>query len=152
MRLRNGPQTTDLQQLDLNSEVLIWRENKGWSGPFRLLAIDGELCSVEVPNGPSNFRSTAVKPYLRNNGNTNKIISGVAEPELTVGRRNPSRRRLRPNRYCEKFFAGVFINQIPLMTTFLTNKEKMDIELAKELRSHGVIIIDIERVVDIVYI
>lgn len=44
-----------------------------------------------------------------------------------------------PTRYRENLFASIFINQIPLMTTFLTSKEKLDRELVKELRSHGVI-------------
>ncbi|KAI1004554.1 hypothetical protein K3495_g3658 [Podosphaera aphanis] len=66
LRMRNGPNLFDLHTLPLDSEVLVWRENNKWTGPFRLLAIDGQSCRVELPNGPTNFRSTVVKPYLRN--------------------------------------------------------------------------------------
>ena len=67
---RNGPDTTLVHDLPLNSEVLVWREgNTGqggkWTGPYNLLAIDGETCKVQLPNGPTSFRSTTVKPYLR---------------------------------------------------------------------------------------
>jgi len=30
-----------------------------------LLALEGETCKVQLPNGPTDFRSTTVKPYLR---------------------------------------------------------------------------------------
>ena len=67
---RNGPDTTPVHDLPLNSEVLVWREgNIGqsgkWTGPYNLLAIEGETCKVQLPNGPISFRSTTVKPYLR---------------------------------------------------------------------------------------
>ncbi|KAI0991166.1 hypothetical protein K3495_g17021, partial [Podosphaera aphanis] len=53
LRMRNGPDLLDLHTLPLDSEVLVWRENNKWTGPFRLLAIDGQSCSVELPNGPT---------------------------------------------------------------------------------------------------
>jgi hypothetical protein len=28
-----------------------------------MLSIDGEECILELPNGPTTFRSTTVKPY-----------------------------------------------------------------------------------------
>ena len=66
---RNGPSVSILHDLPLNSDVLVWREgNAGrsgrWTGPFKLLGIDGETCKVELPSGPTDFRSTMVKPYL----------------------------------------------------------------------------------------
>jgi hypothetical protein len=62
---RNGPDTTSIHDLPLNSEVLVWRESGNWTGPYRLLAIEGETCRVQLPNGPTSFRSTSVKPYFR---------------------------------------------------------------------------------------
>ena len=62
---RNGPDTTPIHNLPLNSEVLVWRESGNWTGPYRLLAVEGETCRVQLPNGPTSFRSTSVKPYFR---------------------------------------------------------------------------------------
>jgi hypothetical protein len=42
----NGPDTTSVHDLPLNSEVLIWRENGKWTGPCHLLAMEGETCRV----------------------------------------------------------------------------------------------------------
>ena len=60
---RNGPETTPTLALPLQSLVRIWRENKGWQGPFRLIATDGMTCTIDLPQGPRTFRSTVVKPY-----------------------------------------------------------------------------------------
>ena len=51
LHYRNGPDTTLVHDLPLNSEVLVWREgNTGqgrkWTGPYNLLAINGETCKV----------------------------------------------------------------------------------------------------------
>ena len=61
----NRPNTTLVHDLPLNSEVLIWRESGNWNGPYRLLAIENETCCVQLPSGPTSFRSTTVKPYFR---------------------------------------------------------------------------------------
>ena len=62
---RNGPRTTDTLDLPLQSIVRVWREKKGWTGPYRLLAVKGETCIIELPHRPTNFRSTMVKPFYR---------------------------------------------------------------------------------------
>jgi hypothetical protein len=67
---RNGPRTSHIHDLPLNSPVLVWREgNTGqpghWDGPFPLLSIEGETCIVELSSGATSFRSTVVKPYLQ---------------------------------------------------------------------------------------
>ena len=49
----------------LNSEVLVWRESGNWTRPHRLLAIEGETCYVQLTSGPTSFRTTSVKPYLK---------------------------------------------------------------------------------------
>jgi hypothetical protein len=69
LNTRNGPSTSEIHALPLNSEVLVWREGNGgqtgsWKGPFKLLSMDGEDCVIEQPSGQSTFRSTMVKPYL----------------------------------------------------------------------------------------
>src|ERR1035438_2655262 len=63
LRIRNGPRTSHLAELPVNSDVLVWREEKGWQGPYQLLAMDGETAQIQLPNGPRSFRSTAVKPF-----------------------------------------------------------------------------------------
>jgi hypothetical protein len=60
---RNGLDTTRTVSLPLLSEVCVWREKHGWKGPFRLIATDGENCTLETPRGPKVFRSTIVKPF-----------------------------------------------------------------------------------------
>lgn len=58
---RNGPITAHLHNLPLNSEVLAWRDGKGWVKGV-LVGMDGEMCQVNVDGHISNLRSTAIKP------------------------------------------------------------------------------------------
>ena len=44
-------------------EVRVWREKDGWNGLYKLLAINGETCIIDIPHKPTNFQSTVVKPY-----------------------------------------------------------------------------------------
>src|SRR6266576_5067781 len=62
---RNRPNTTLVYNLPLNSKVLIWRKSGNWNRPYRLLAVENETCCVQLPSGPTSFRSTSVKPYFR---------------------------------------------------------------------------------------
>ena len=61
---RNGPNTTLVHNLPLNSKVLIWRKSGKWTGPYYLLAIENETCYIQLPSGLASFRSTSVKPYF----------------------------------------------------------------------------------------
>ena len=66
---RNGPDTSLLHGLPINSQVLVFREGNAnssgaWEGPYNLIAIDGESCTLALPNGNTVFRSTSVKPYF----------------------------------------------------------------------------------------
>ncbi|RAL61913.1 hypothetical protein DID88_002402 [Monilinia fructigena] len=70
LNTRNGPSTTALHDLLPNSTVLVWREGNGtasgeWKGPFPLLGMDGETCTLDLPHGPTRFRSTSVKTYYQ---------------------------------------------------------------------------------------
>lgn len=62
---RNGPVTEPVHSLPINSEVLVWREPGKWTGPYRLLSVEGETCRVLQENGIKSFRTTVVKPYYR---------------------------------------------------------------------------------------
>lgn len=69
LNTRNGPQVDSVHNLSINSDVLVFREgNAGrtgkWTGPFKLLGIVNETCKISLPSGPTDFRSTVVKPYL----------------------------------------------------------------------------------------
>jgi hypothetical protein len=43
---RNRPNTTLVHDLLLNSEVLVWRKSRNWTGPYCLLSIEGETCRL----------------------------------------------------------------------------------------------------------
>ncbi len=63
LNTRNGPITEHIHDLPINSDVLVQREQGGQKGPFKLLNITGETCKVLLPSGPTDFRSTVVKPF-----------------------------------------------------------------------------------------
>jgi hypothetical protein len=110
LRTRNGPRTDDVHDLPPSSPVLVWREgNTGqpghWDGPFTLLTVEGETCTVQLSSGPTPFRSTVVKPYLRTEQTT---IGPVTEPQAEKTTTQPAaettyqppkRGRGRPRKY-----------------------------------------------------
>ena len=63
LQTRNRPNINEILGLAIGEPVLVWRENKGWEGPFTMLSIDGRDCTVKLPNGPLTFRITSVKKY-----------------------------------------------------------------------------------------
>jgi hypothetical protein len=65
--MRNGPNTSTTLDLPLQSKIRIWREKKGWRGLYKLIAIDGQTCIIQMPHRPTQFRSTVVKPYYKDN-------------------------------------------------------------------------------------
>jgi hypothetical protein len=64
LAMRNGPDTKKTLDLPLQSDVRVWREKEGWTGPYKLFATEEETCTIDMPRGPAKFRSTAVKPYF----------------------------------------------------------------------------------------
>ena len=46
LHYRNGPNTTLVHDLPLNSKVLIWRKSGSWNRPYYLLAVENEICYV----------------------------------------------------------------------------------------------------------
>ena len=63
LAMRNGPDTKNTLDLPLQSDVRVWREKEGWTGPYKLIATEEETCTIDMSRGPAKFRSTAVKPY-----------------------------------------------------------------------------------------
>lgn len=78
LRTRNGPDTSDVHKAPIGSHVLVYRPKKDrWEGPYALLGIDGETCSVLLPTGPTPFRSTVVKRHV-----TSRIPQDQLPPSL----------------------------------------------------------------------
>jgi hypothetical protein len=44
--------------------VRVWREKEGWTGLYKLITTEEETYTINMPQGPAKFRSTAIKPYL----------------------------------------------------------------------------------------
>ncbi|KAI0998004.1 hypothetical protein K3495_g10189 [Podosphaera aphanis] len=63
LAMRNSPYTELTLNLPINSKARVCCEKEGWKGPYKLLAINGERCTRQMPHRPVNFRSTVVKPY-----------------------------------------------------------------------------------------
>lgn len=150
LRMRNGPNITSTLSLPLDSDVLIWRENEPyWSGPYKLVAIDGYTCKVQVNNKVVDFRVTSVKPYKRDekeelpeeNNTTLPLPETVSRNLLKTG---PVVEipvpRINRDEYAT-FPEETMILSLEAFTTstFLTEKEKRDRHLAIELRGQGVI-------------
>jgi hypothetical protein len=66
LRTRNGPSTDDIHTIPLGSDILVWRvHKKSWNGPYKLLAIEGETATIELPHGPTAFCTTNIKRYTK---------------------------------------------------------------------------------------
>jgi hypothetical protein len=68
LAIRNGPNIEDVLRLPLMFEIRVYRENKSWSGPYKLIAYDGNRteCTVDVNGKNIRFRVTSVRPYYHN--------------------------------------------------------------------------------------
>ena len=62
---RNGPNTTLVYDLPLNFEVLVQCESGSWNGFYYLLAVENEICCVQLLSGPISFKNTSIKPYFQ---------------------------------------------------------------------------------------
>ncbi|EED20821.1 hypothetical protein TSTA_040150, partial [Talaromyces stipitatus ATCC 10500] len=87
LNTRNRPSSTLIHRLPLNLDVLVWREGGTrypgkWKGPYKLISINRETCTIDLLNGPTKFRSTVVKLYHKDDDpkqeNTNN--NDKAEP------------------------------------------------------------------------
>lgn len=100
LRTRNGPITKDIP---LGSDVLIWRTHeKNWTGPYTLIATNGETATVQFPHGPANFRTTCVKPYNTQDNQQDENPSDHSTTQtndISTTRRQPPRNAGLPARY-----------------------------------------------------
>jgi hypothetical protein len=129
--MRNGPDITETVRLPLQSSVKVWREKKGWAGPFSLLSVTGKTCIVQLPSGPTSFRTTVVKPFY---------TEEIAEvPEETV-RSDQVSSSVRPvvlipfktKQELEKGLVRSLEDEV-----FLTRKEQSDLDLSRTMRAAG---------------
>ena len=153
---RNGPSNADITSLPLRSEVLVWRENRGWQGPYQILSIDDQDVVLDLPNGPTTFRSTSLKPYFRDlepeprrdypqaPGPTDSRCDYPQAPEPTDPPEPPAvRRRGRPRGSKNKRNNNAEEEereeeaQDSINVAFFTKKEEQDAQLAIQLRKEG---------------
>jgi hypothetical protein len=64
LAMRNSPDTKKTLDLPLQSDVRVWREKEGWTGPYKLFTTKEETYIINMSQGPAKFRLTAVKPYF----------------------------------------------------------------------------------------
>jgi hypothetical protein len=154
LTMKNGPNTASILNLPLQSDVRVWRERRGWMGPYKLLDIDRETCTIDMPYGPTKFRSTVVKPfYIEELPEVDKEQQNEPQqnnqPETDIERKIRATRPMViiPNRsvrqleaQSEHFLTSVREDQ-QITMAFITKKEESDLELAKDLRQKGVITI-----------
>ena len=121
-----------------------------------------------MPHGPTQFRSTVIKPYYKDDsseplqeapeeapedapeenhdqrapeGDYDPDIIVVDVPQLRRGRGRPkgSRNRQYLVNFGEQFVTAIK-NRVELSIAFMTAKERADFELAKQLQKEGCII------------
>jgi hypothetical protein len=146
LAIHNGPNITELLELLLLSEVMVWRENKGWFGPYRLLSNDSYNIIIETHDGPKTFRSMYVKPYHRDEQTENPAQDSVDPGEhpkdpSPLATNEPPRRRGRPrgSKNKPKVYVQYTARPVGLYANYVTRKEQEALELARKLRREGVI-------------
>ncbi|EED15751.1 conserved hypothetical protein [Talaromyces stipitatus ATCC 10500] len=70
LNIRNGPSST---------LTCLYSVKKGL---YKLISIDREMCTVELPNGPTKFRLTVVKLYYKDNDLEHKDDEQLAPEEV----------------------------------------------------------------------
>ena len=143
LRARNGPNVEDIHALALGSDVLVWRTHiEKWTGPYRLLAVEDETCTVELPSGPTNFRSTSVKPYISDStadadevienqdelGEPHENEEGSENEENDNPRRNPPRDRRLPARFRDSNIADITVYIVNPPGTDYTESRKKELD------------------------
>jgi hypothetical protein len=78
---RNGPRTSNVLNLPLNSEIMVWREKGGWTGPYEIEGIQDQDVLVHMENGPTTFRVTHTKPYYRPEGSHEQDYPPKEKPQ-----------------------------------------------------------------------
>ena len=149
---RNGPDTIQTLPLalSLGSEVRIYREKKGWTGPFKVLGIADADITVDTGNGLVTFQNTHVKPYhchtkdtdISYPETTNDLAENPADKAANkeiptpLDYLEPERPR-RQGRLQKSHFTNNLIDKTA--NIFISHRERTDYELALKLRHDGII-------------
>ncbi len=91
LRMRNGPDITDIHSTPIGAHALVYRLHKDkWEGPYTLLDRQDENCTVLLPqpSGPTLFRSTVVKPYFASSPDGNHTTTLNDTTNVTTGTGN----------------------------------------------------------------
>jgi hypothetical protein len=66
-----GRERKDLECLPYGAKIAVYREGKGWTGPWRFVSIDGDTVVVLTGHGRKLFRSSVVKPWIATESDVN---------------------------------------------------------------------------------
>ncbi|CCU76925.1 integrase and RNaseH domain-containing protein [Blumeria hordei DH14] len=136
LSMKNGPNTNSLLNLPLQSDVRVWREKEKWTGPSKLISMNGENCTIQMPHGPATFRSTVVKPYYTEDHNDVSDNQGLRWPKRS--RHKPSAYFMHKN--TDNNGASDIEWELENTWAFISEKEKSDFKLSLELGRQGKII------------
>ena len=95
-----------------------------------MLGIDGKTCKIQLPSGPTDFRTTAVKPYLQpkpeepnEKPEEEPTEEPTKEPAASAPRRQPKRTRQLPIRFQQNTAdVLIFINDTPTKPDITTSE------------------------------
>ena len=76
----NRPNITLVYNLLLNSKVLIWRKSGNWTRLYHLLAVENEICCIQLLSGLTSFKSMSVKPYFQSKNTYNIKLDKLKAP------------------------------------------------------------------------
>ncbi|RKF80995.1 hypothetical protein GcM3_040037 [Golovinomyces cichoracearum] len=143
--MRNGPITSAIRDLPLQSQVLVW-----WEGPHLLVGIDENTCIVQLYQNSdklSAFRITSVKPYLSSpNREMNEVNSFRQndddsthkihhKKDVTPSRIQPKRSLNRPNR-----LYAIYFQDKPVLKTLSQNKFPRDgFKTSRKIECRGIV-------------
>ncbi len=78
LRTRNGPDMHTIHTTPIGTHVLVYRTHKDkWEGPYTLLDRTGETCTLLLPDGPKQFRTTVVKPFHTDESSTHDTTAST---------------------------------------------------------------------------
>lgn len=144
---RNGPSTHETLKLSLGQQALVWREKKGWTGPYRLQAIDNSNAIVHINGIAKTFRTTHIKPYYQDEQQSDTVShdhpqsqqkeQSQTQESIEVRMPSPSHEgieqveRRRPGRPRKHPITST------TATTYISDKERNAWQLALALRAEG---------------
>ena len=140
---RNGPDEIVAKVLEppIQNNVKAWRENKGWTGPHTLIALNTDRTAVivDVDVRQATFRITSVQPYYRNKYTKSNPHNDDKDHRETrdddyISEDDPRRRRRgRPKGSKNKPKAA----QAETYDANLAQREQDDLVLSRKLRANG---------------